>query len=267
MQGTAIGRKLVARYYCATRRADHSCDQPLVHANIVEAQLVEFVADFKPNPAVHEEILRRLAGTATADTTDAAQRRAQLEERLRRARDLYELGDLTRPEYMARREAINTELATSAPGPIPDLDLDQAQQVLEDFSIFWQNESDPAAKRQLLTLNFERIWLDGQHVAAVQPKPSFALFFENQPLETAGKEMCPERERRGSSTRLLPRRGESRFGSSGCWLSGCLAAVVLEIMDLLRFAGVAKSNRGALPSGRSAMGDELVAIPAAGVGF
>ncbi|HTW41595.1 MAG TPA: recombinase family protein [Solirubrobacteraceae bacterium] len=199
MQGTAIGRKLVARYYCATRRADHSCDQPLVHAERVEAQLVQFVADFKPNPAVREEILRRLAGTATTDTTEAAQRRAQLEQRLRRARDLYELGDLTRPEYMARREAINTELATSAPGPIPD--LDQAQQVLEDFSIFWQNETDPAAKRQLLTLIFERIWLDGQHVAAVQPKPSFAPFFENQPPETAGKGMCKERERRDSNPR------------------------------------------------------------------
>lgn len=109
---------------------------------------------------------------------------------------------------MARREAINIELATSAPGPIPD--LDQAQQVLEDFSIFWQNETDPAAKRQLLTLIFERIWLDGQHVAAVQPKPSFAPFFENQPLEAAGKETCKERERRGSNPRSAPHRDQSK---------------------------------------------------------
>jgi hypothetical protein len=142
------------------------------------------------------------SGCAPRRTTEAVQRRAQLEDRLRRARDLYELGDLTRPEYMARREAINAELATSAPGPIPD--LDQAQQVLEDFSIFWHNETDPAAKRQLLTLIFERIWLDGQHVAAVQPKPSFAPFFEDQPPGTAGKGMCKERERRGSNPRLSP---------------------------------------------------------------
>ena len=199
MQGTAVGRKHYARYYCATRRTDHSCDQPLVHAYLVEAQLVEFVADFKPHPTIRKEILRRLAGTATADTTEAIQRRAALEERLRRARDLYELGDLTRPEYMARREAINTELAASAPGPLPD--LDQAQQVLEDFSIFWQKETDPAAKRQLLSLIFERVWLDEQRVIAVQPKPSFAPFFENQPLETAGKAVCKERERRDSNPR------------------------------------------------------------------
>ena len=30
MQGTAVGRKLAARYYCATRRAGHTCDQPLI---------------------------------------------------------------------------------------------------------------------------------------------------------------------------------------------------------------------------------------------
>ena len=108
MQGTAVGRKLAPRYYCATRRAGHTCDQPLIHAQLVEEQLVEFVGDFRPAPAICEEILRRLEGTTSADTTEAAERRAFLDERLRRARDLYELGDLTRPEYMARREAINT---------------------------------------------------------------------------------------------------------------------------------------------------------------
>ena len=83
MQGTAIGRKLVPRYYCATRRADHSCDQPLVHADLVEDQLVEFIADFKPTPAIRNEILRRLTGTTTPDQRGTAQRRASLEERLR----------------------------------------------------------------------------------------------------------------------------------------------------------------------------------------
>lgn len=197
MQGTAIGRKLVPRYYCASRRADHSCDQPLIHADVVEQQLVEFVGDFRPTPAIRQEILRRLAGAATAETTETAQRRAALEERLRRSRDLYELGDLTRPEYMARRDAINAELATSAPGPVPD----QAQRVLEDFSIFWRKESDPAAKRQLLSLIFERVWLDEQRVVAVQPKAPFAPFFQQRPTEAAGKTVCKERERRDSNPR------------------------------------------------------------------
>jgi site-specific DNA recombinase len=210
MQGTAIGRKLVPRYYCASRRADHSCDQPLVHADLVEAQLVEFVGDFKPAPTIREEILRRLAGAGTTDTADTAKRRASLEERQRRSRDLYELGDLTRPEYMARRDAINAELAALAPGPIPD--LDQARKVLDDFSIFWTRETDPAAKRQLLALIFERVWLDEQRVVAVQPKPPFAPFFEGRAgrenaREPAATGMCKERERRGLVPGFAPGLG------------------------------------------------------------
>jgi hypothetical protein len=204
MHGTAIGRKLVPRYYCATSRAEHTCDQPLVHADLVEAQFVEFIADFKPAPTIREEILRRLAGASTTDTADTTKRRSSLEERLARSRDLYELGDLTRPEYMARRDAVNAELASLAPGPLPD--LDQARKVLEDFSIFWTRETDPAAKRQLLAPIFERVWLHEQRVVAVRPKAPFLPLFEGQANqadahETAASGMCKERERRDSNPR------------------------------------------------------------------
>lgn len=112
---------------------------------------------------------------------------------------------------MARRDAINTELAQLAPQPIPD--LDQARQVLDDFSILWSRETDPAAKRQLLPLIFERVWLDEQRVVAVQPKVPFAPFFESQAnqadaRETATSGVCKERERRGGRVRTLPPHAE-----------------------------------------------------------
>jgi hypothetical protein len=56
---------------------------------------------------------------------------------------------------MRRRPGLHRSLA---PEPIPD--LDQARKVLEDFTIFWRRETDPVAKRQLLSLIFERVWLD-----------------------------------------------------------------------------------------------------------
>jgi hypothetical protein len=61
--------------------------------------------------------------------------------------------------------------------------------VLEDFAIFWATETDPAAKRQFLSLIFGGVWLDHDRVVAVQPKPSFLPFFEQQrprTHETAG---------------------------------------------------------------------------------
>lgn len=56
-------------------------------------------------------------------------------------RDLYELGDLQRGEYVARRDAINAELNALAPEPIPDL----VRGVLEDFTTFWTTETEHEA--------------------------------------------------------------------------------------------------------------------------
>ncbi len=214
MQGTTTGKKSTPRYLCATRRSNHSCDQPLVPAEEVERQLVTFIEGFAPEAQVREEILRRLAEDAGPETHDIIVRRAAFEERLRRMRDLYELGDLERGEYIARRNAINAELNTLAPSPIPD--LDEARRVLEDFSIFWRDDkTTPEAKRQFLSLIFEEVWLDGKRVVAVQPKPSFLAFFEGwentKPLQKGG---CKVRERRGSNPRLSPRGSRSGFSSS-----------------------------------------------------
>jgi hypothetical protein len=177
MQGSIGGRDLKARYYCATRRANRSCDQPITSAEKIERQLVEFIADFKLGANVREEILRRLAHVAP-ETTERAARRDELKERLKRARDLYELGDLPRPEYIARRDATHAELAALTPQPT--LDLEHARQVLEDFAVFWQRENDPSAKRQFLHLIFDGVWLDDHRVVAAQPKPSFLPFFQQQ---------------------------------------------------------------------------------------
>jgi site-specific DNA recombinase len=75
MQGTAVGRQKAPRYYCSTRRVGRGCDQPLVHADDVETQLVEFVSDFKPEGAIREEVLRRLGEDASADSADVKRRR------------------------------------------------------------------------------------------------------------------------------------------------------------------------------------------------
>ena len=193
MQGTAVGRKGAARYYCATRRKQHACDQPLAPADNIEAQIAAFIADFHPSQAIRDEILRRLAAPAMADTADLVRRRTALEERRRRLLDLYELGDLDPTDYLARRYAVDAELDSLAPGPAPD--LDGAQRVLEDFTRFWAEEPDPEPRRQLLHHLLERVWIDDKRLVAVRPKPPFAALF--LPEAAVGK----ERERRDSNPR------------------------------------------------------------------
>jgi hypothetical protein len=101
--------------------------------------------------------------------------------------------------YLIRREAIQNELTEVAPQPLPE--LSQAERVLNDFSIFWRHEADLDAKRQLLQLVFERVWLDNGRVVAVRPKHAFAPFFQRRQLKLLQKARCKERERRDSNPR------------------------------------------------------------------
>jgi site-specific DNA recombinase len=175
MHGTTGGRKREARYYCSTRRKKHGCDQPLTAAGPIEEQIARFLAEFQPSEAMREEILDRLAHSEDTDTEDIGRKRRQLTERRKRLRDLYELGDLDRSEYVSKRDALDAELDALAPGPAPD--IDHARAVLEDFGRFWKEETDPEPRRELLQQLFELVWVDGQKIVAVRPTPAFADLF------------------------------------------------------------------------------------------
>ena len=71
-----------------------------------------------------------------------------------------------------------------------ELGVDHAREVLADFALFWQNETDPDAKRHFLNLIFDNVWLDQDRIVAVQPKPSFMPFFQ-------AKNRSPKRKKAG----------------------------------------------------------------------
>jgi hypothetical protein len=75
--------------------------------------------------------------------------------------------------------------------------------VLEVFGRFWQEETDPAPRRQLVQQLFERVWVDGQKIVAVRPTPAFAGLFTSSPSDRAASADggCAKRERRDSNPR------------------------------------------------------------------
>ncbi len=113
---------------------------------------------------------------ATHDADADGTRRRDLTAQLERLQDLYVMGDITKPQYVQRRQALEQELERL--GPPTDPQLDQAAALLADFASFWAIEPSPAERRKLIAQLFERICEHGGAIVAVRPRAGFAPYLE-----------------------------------------------------------------------------------------
>jgi DNA invertase Pin-like site-specific DNA recombinase len=175
MHGTRGSRPTVRRYVCSTRRYGHPCGEPIVKAEPLEDQLVDWLRDFQPDAQLTGLVTATIRDLARAQGDDD-QRRRELTGQLERLQDLYVMGDLTKNQYVMRRQALEEELERT--GPPTDPDLDQAQALLANFARFWDLEPSPGERRRLLTSLFERIWSQGGQIVAVKPHQPFRAYFQ-----------------------------------------------------------------------------------------
>jgi hypothetical protein len=176
MHGTRGLRAGIRRYYCSTHRCSSDCDQPIVKAEPIEDQLIEWIHDFQPDSQLRSHVLAALRAEAQNNGGDNVERRRELHGQLDRLRDLYVLGDLTKNQYVLKRQALQEELERTSP-PL-DPRLDQAEALLSDFARFWQTEPSPAERRKLFASLFDRIWQDTGVIVAVKPRPPFVRYFK-----------------------------------------------------------------------------------------
>ncbi|HWY90367.1 MAG TPA: replication-relaxation family protein [Solirubrobacteraceae bacterium] len=183
-------------------------------------------------PSVRRAELRRLMlDTIDTDTGgcpgEDAERRRELTSQLERLRELYVMGDITKPQYVMRRQALEEELQRTKPPTNPD--LDRAAAILEDFARFWDAEPEPAERRKLILSMFEQVWQKDGQIVAVKPNHAFASYFtaasEGRPThpKPAGAARQQRRERRGSNPRPAPHRDPGARGGAKRWVDRCAA--------------------------------------------
>jgi site-specific DNA recombinase len=176
MHGTSGSKPRVRRYMCSTRRYGHSCGEPITRALNLEAQLVDWIRAFQPDGELLDLLLETLRAEADTHTEQPAERRSELLGQLQRLRDLYVLGDLTKPQYVMHRQAIEEELQRLGPPAEPA--IDRARALLGDFQSFWDLETEAAERRKLLLSLFEQVWAHEGQIVAVQPHDAFLPYFE-----------------------------------------------------------------------------------------
>ncbi len=205
MHGTRGSKTAVRRYMCSTRRYGHSCGERIVKAEQLEGQLVDWIRDFQPHGELLDLLLQTVQAANAAGAEPTGERRSELLDQLQRLQDLYVLGDLTKPQYVMRRQALEEEVQRLGPPTEPA--IDRARALLEDFPRFWELETEPAERRKLLLSLFGQIWAQNGQIVAVQPHDDFLPYFQaaQQSHEHHPDEgWCRRRERRDSNPRPLP---------------------------------------------------------------
>ena len=193
MQGTRGSRAQHRRYQCGTRRRGGACTQRIVTAEPLEQQLVDWLRDFHPDAALRTLVLEAIQAAAGNRGDDQARRR-ELHGQLDRLKDLYVMGDLSKDQYVMRRQALEQEIERI--GPPVDPDIARAEALLDDFARFWEIEEKPAERHKLLGQLFDRIWQDAGQIVAVTPRKPFVRYFQ-----AAAEAGCQKRERRDSNPR------------------------------------------------------------------
>jgi Recombinase zinc beta ribbon domain len=170
MQGTRGGRERHRRYQCGTRRRGGDCTQTIVNAQPLEDQLVEWLRDFQPDSELRGMVIDAINAAAREQAGDDPERRRELLAQLVRLQDLYVMGDITKGQYLMRRQAMEQEVERI--GPPVDPGIANAEQLLDDFARFWEIEDNPAERRKLLAQTFRaHLAGSGTIVAVKQDSP------------------------------------------------------------------------------------------------
>ena len=176
MHGTRGSRAGIRRYQCSTRRHHGDCEQKMVRAEPLEEQLIEWLHAFQPGPDLRRRIIEAIRdGAGRANDEKGGGERRRLLAQLGRLRDLYLMGDLTKSQYVMRRQALEEEVERIDPPTDPH--LDRARRILDDFGGFWSAKQEPAERRKLVAELFRAIWQKDGRIVAVRPRPSLAPYF------------------------------------------------------------------------------------------
>ncbi len=73
------------------------------------------------------------------------------------------------------RQMIEEELQRTQPPTDPN--IDRAQQILQDFTEFWNAEPESAERRKPLAELFQNVWQKDGQIVAVEPQPPLAPYF------------------------------------------------------------------------------------------
>jgi DNA invertase Pin-like site-specific DNA recombinase len=163
------------RLGCYNRQQTHDCAQRSANLSVYERQIEGYLATFHIPEDYQERLLEAHWKLETAYGSNIEDK-AKLEGRLKRAKRLFELGDYTEAEYVARRDDLLRQLESLQPAPKQADHLKRLAQFLADVPTAWRAATQEQRNKLARTL-FDQVWLEDKTVVAVKPRPELEPFF------------------------------------------------------------------------------------------
>jgi hypothetical protein len=169
------------QHICATHKnlGREGCAQPYFRQPEIEAATLRFLQALMI-PGLAEAVDAAIASYAGQERKSSRQtRRRSIDERLKRLADLFELGDLTKTEYLARKNELlieRNQLEAQPAAASIALQRQQLQSVVDDWSLMTDEE-----KKRVLQLIFSEIGadhtVDGLKIE-FRPRPAWEPYVE-----------------------------------------------------------------------------------------
>ncbi|MEQ8677247.1 MAG: recombinase family protein [Aggregatilineales bacterium] len=159
------------------RSVDCSADVKSIKAEVIEEQVEEIVLSLNFPEDWRERAINMLKERHQKPTYEKSQQKT-LQDRLARLKDLYEMGDIDRNEYLERRDNIQQELNT-LPLPVQStvVDLELATELLEDTQRLWKAATLSERKMWLERL-FEQLYEKDRRIVGFKPTPIMSILLE-----------------------------------------------------------------------------------------
>ena len=154
--------------------------------DVYEAQLVWYLENFVIPEDYQVKILEahRKLESAYDDTN---KQKEALQASLKRLKELYRWGHISKGEYLSDYEDARRKLGKLAPAEDKSKLLERLAHFLANVADAWKEATQEQQNKLARTL-FEQIWIEDNKVVSVKPRPELEPFF-NINLESHGKDI------------------------------------------------------------------------------
>ena len=185
------------RYYrCRSNELGYTCSQKSVRAEVVDEQVVKILVSLKPPAGWRKGITKAMS--ELLGERNLEDRLAEIQAIIRRMDLRWDNGFFTDEQtYLKRRIELQMEMEQLI--PVPEDDLEQAADLLENFKYHWERlEGDEDGRHELVKLIVERVFVEDKKVVAMTLRSNYHLVMNHKTNGPTYHEVDPVLYKSGS---------------------------------------------------------------------